>query len=129
MAEYPSLTPSQIAAVLRTALDPNNHFLPVNGLIRIPFLVELFKTLAYVEGAAGSCSGSLLDERIDLSREILRIGCHFSEITGVFLWYLGVCLSLRFDKKGIKQDLEESIRVLGDCSTITNHLVPRWNRL
>ena len=127
--EYAPLTDAQIAAVLRTALNPNNRFLPINNPIRIPFLLELGNALIRVQRVARRPHGILLDELIHSNREILRIGCPIPQLKGKILWNLGVGLSGRFDENGIKQDLEDSINAYRDCLAIANHSKPRWSRL
>ena len=128
-AEYAPLTNAQIAAVLRTALNPSNHFLPINSPIRIPFLLKLGNALMRVQKVARRPYGRLLDELIHSNREILRIGCPIPQHKGKILWNLGVDLSDRFDENGIKQDLEDSIKAFRDCLAIANHSEPRWIRL
>ena len=127
--EYAPLTDAQIAAVLRTALNPSNHFLPINSPIRIKFLLRLVLALIGVKKVSRKPYGGLLDELIHSNREILRIGCPIPQLKGEILWNLGVCLSDRFDENGIKQDLEDSIKVFRDCLAIANHSKPRWIRL
>ena len=127
--EYAPLTDAQIAAVLRTALNPNNRFLPINNSIRIPFLLEMVDALIDVKRVARRPYGGLLDELIHSYREILRIGCPTPQVKGNTLWNLGVDLSDRFDENGIKQDLEDSINVFKDCLDIANYSEPRWSRL
>ena len=126
---YSPLTDAQIAAVLRTALNPNNRFLPVNNPFRIPFLLRFVDTLEGVKNISSGPYGGLLDELIHSYREILRIGCHIPQIRGDILWSLGETLSDRFDENGIKQDLEDSINAFRDCLAIANHSQPRWGRL
>ena len=123
------MTDAQIAAVLRTALNPSNHYLPINNPIRIPFLLRLVDALKDVQEVTESPHGGLLDELIHSYREILRIGCHIPQIRGDILWSLGETLSDRFDENGIKQDLEDSINAFRDCLAIANHSKPRWIRL
>ena len=127
--EYAPLTDAQIAVVLRTALNPNNHFLPINNPIRIPFLLTLVNALIYVKRVARRPYGGLLDELIHLNREILRIHCPIPQLKGTVLWNLGKDLSDRFDENGIKQDLEDSINTFRHCLTVANYSKPRWSRL
>ena len=126
---YSPLTDVQIAAVLRTVLNPNNRFLPVNNPFRIPFLLRFVDTLEGVKNIFSGPYGGLLDELVDSYREILRIGCPIPQIRRNILSSLGVTLSYRFDENGIKQDLEDSINVFRDCLAIVNHPQPRWIRL
>ena len=49
---YAPLTDAQIAAVMRTALNPNNRFLPINNPIRIPFLTRFVNALKGVKEVA-----------------------------------------------------------------------------
>ena len=126
--EYAPLTDAQIAAVLRTALNPNNRFLPINNPIRIQFLLRFINALAGMLKVARRPYGGLLDELIHSNREALRIGHPFL-VRGDILWNLGIDLSDRFDENGIKQDLEDSINVFKDCLDIANYSQPRWSRL
>ena len=123
------MTDAQIAVVLRTALNPNNHFLPINNPIRIPFLLTLANVLIDVKRVARKPYGRLLDELTHSYREILRIGCPIPQLEGEILWNIGVGLSDRFDENGIKQDLEDSINAFKHCLDIANHSKPRWIRL
>ena len=127
--EYAPLTDAQIAAVLRTALNPSNHFLPINSPIRIKFLLRLVLALIGVKKVSRKPYGGLLDELVHSYREILRIGCPIPRLRGDILWNLGGTLSDRFDENGIKQDLEDSINAFRDCLAIANHSKPRWIRL
>ena len=126
---YAPLTDVQIAAVLRTALNPSNRYLPINNPIRIPFLLRFVNALIDLKRVARRPYGGLLDELIHSSREILRIGCPIPHVKGTTLWNLGVTLSDRFDENEIKQDLEDSINAFRDCLAIANHSKPRWIRL
>ena len=126
---YAPLTDAQIAAVLRTALNPSNRYLPINNPIRIPFLLTLANVLIDVKRVARKPYGRLLDELIHSYREILHIGCPILQVRGDILWNLGVNLSNRFDENGIKQDLEDSINAFRHCLAIANHSEPRWSRL
>ena len=126
---YPPLTDSQIAVVLRTALNPNNRFLPVNDPIRIPFLMRLFLALVDIQRVTKRPYGGLLDEIIHSNTEILHIGCPTVQLRGDTLWHLGTALSDRFDENGIKKDLEDSINAFRDCLAIANYSKPRWIRL
>ena len=117
---------SEIAAVLCTALNPSNNYLPINNPIRIPFLQRFVDALKDVQEVTERPYGGLLDELIHSNREILRIGCPIPQLKGKILWNLGVGLSGRFDENGIKQDLEDSIKVFRDCLAIANHSKPRW---
>ena len=123
------MTDTQIAAVLRTALNPSNHYLPINNPIRIPFLLRFVDALEDVQEVAERPYGGLLDELIHSYREILRIGCPTPQVKGNNLWSLGVDLSDRFDENGIKQDLEDSINAFKDCLDIASYSEPRWIRL
>ena len=123
------MTDTQIAAVLRTALNPSNHYLPINNPIRIPFLLRFVDALIDLKRVARRPYGGLLDELINSYKEILRIGCPTPQIKGNTLWNLGVDLSDRFDENGTKQDLEDSINAFKDCLAITNYSEPRWIRL
>ena len=123
------MTDAQIAAVLRTALNPSNHYLPINNPIRIPFLQRFVEALKDVQEVTESPYGGLLDELIDSNREILRIGCPHPQFEGGILWSLGLTLSDRFDENGIKQDLEDSINAFRHCLTVANYSKPRWSRL
>ena len=123
------MTDAQIAAVLRTALNPSNHYLPINNPIRIPFLLRLVDALEDVQEVTERPYGGLLDELIHSYREILRIGCPTPQVKGNTLWNLGLDLSTQFDENGIKQDLEDSIEAFKDCLAIANHSQPRWLRL
>ena len=118
------MTDAQIAAVLRTALNPSNHYLPINNPIRIPFLLRLVDALEDVQEVTESPHGGLLDEFIHSNREILRIGCPTLQVKGETLWDLGLDLSDRFDENGIKQDLEDSINAFRDCLAIVNYPKP-----
>ena len=126
---YAPLTDAQIAAVMRTALNPNNRFLPINNPIRIPFLARFIDALEGVKKVARKPYGGLLDELIHSYREILRIGCPIPRLRGDILWNLGLTLSDRFEENRIKQDLEDSINSFRDCLAIVNHSQPRWDRL
>ena len=124
----------QIAAVLRTALNPSNRYLPINNPIRIPFLLIFVNALVNVQKAARRPYGMLLDELVHSNREILRIGCPIPQFKGnpiwnLGTWNLGTALSYRFEENGIKQDLEDSINAFRDCLAIANHYQPRWTRL
>ena len=123
------MTDAQIAAVLRTALNPSNQFLPINNPIRIPFLQKLALALDGVKEVSREPYGGLLDELVHSYREILRIGCHIPQIRGDILWSLGETLSDRFDENGIKQDIEDSINAFKHCLDIANHSKHRWIRL
>ena len=123
------MTDAQIAAVLRTALNPSNHYLPINNPIRIPFLLRFVNALIDLKRVARRPYGGLLDELIHLNREILRIHCPIPQLKGTVLWNLGKDLSDRFDENGIKQDLEDSINAFRDCLAIANYSKPRWIRL
>ena len=123
------MTDAQIAVVLRTALNPNNRFLPINNPIRIPFLLTLANVLIDVKRVARKPYGGLLDELVHSYREILRIGCPIPRLRGDILWNLGVTLSDRFDENGIKQDIEDSINAFKHCLAIANYSKPRWIRL
>ena len=127
--EYAPLTDAQIAAVLRTALNPSNRYLTINNPIRIPFLLRFVDALVNVYKAARRPYGVLLDELIDSNREILRIGCPTPQFKGAALWNLGANLSDRFDENGIKQDIEDSINAIKDCLDIASYSEPRWSRL
>ena len=127
--EYAPLTDVQIAAVLRTALNPSNQFLPINNPIRIPFLQKLALALDGVKEVSREPYGGLLDELVHSYREILRIGCPIPQFRGDILWNLGGTLSDRFKENWIKQDLEDSINAFRDCLAIANHSQPRWRRL
>ena len=124
--EYAPLTDAQIAAVLRTALNPSNRFLPINSPIRIMFLIRLVLALIGAKGISRRPYGGLLDELIHSNRQILRIGCPIPRVKGITLWNLGETLSHRFDENGIKQDLEDSVNAFRDCLAIANHSQPRW---
>ena len=126
---HPPLTEFQVAAILRAAVDPKNCFLPADHPIRVEFLIQLVNALIDVECVTGDPRGDLRDERIQLNREILRIGCPRPGIEGGILWNLGIGLSDRFDEEGTRQDLEESISVFRNCLDIANHSKPRWTRL
>ena len=93
------------------------------------FLIRLVLALIGAKGISRRPYGGLLDELIHSNREILRIGCPIPQHKGKILWNLGVDLSDRFDENGIKQDLEDSIKVFRDCLAIANHSKPRWIRL
>ena len=121
---YAPLTDGQIAAVLRTALNPSNRFLPINDPIRIPFLQRFVEALKDVQEVTERPYGGLLDELIHSYREILRIGCPTPQDKGDTLWKLGMHLSDRFDENGIKQDLEDSIDAFRDCLAIVDHSQP-----
>ena len=123
------MTDTQIAAVLRTALNPSNHYLPINDPIRIPFLLRFVDALEDVQEVTERPYGGLLDELIHSNREILRIGCPTPQIKGDTLWNLGIDLLRRFDENGIKQDLEDSINAFKDCLAIANYSEHRWIRL
>ena len=125
---YAPLTDMQVAVVLRTALSPNNRFLPVNNPIRIPFLLKLVFALEDVKKVSRRPYGGLLDELVHSLREILRIGRH-SQLRGDVLGMLGIDLSDRFDENGIKQDLEDSINAFKDCLATANHSDLRRIRL
>ena len=127
--EYAPLTDAQIAAVLRTALNPNNRFLPINNPIRIQFLLRFINALAGMLKVARRPYGGLLDELIHSFREFLRIGCPTPQFKGAALWNLGANLSDRFDENGIKQDLEDSINAFKHCLDIANYSKHRWIRL
>ena len=127
--EYAPLTDAQIAAVMRTVLNPNNRFLPINNPIRIPFLARFVNALKGVKEVVREPYGGLLDELVHSYREILRIGCPIPRLRGDILWNLGTTLSDRFNENGIKQDLEDSINAYRDCLAIANHSQPRWSRL
>ena len=114
---------------MRTALNPNNRFLPINNPIRIPFLTRFVNALKGVKEVAREPYGGLLDELIHSYREILRIGCPIPRIRGDILWNLGCTLSHRFHKNWMKRDLEDSINAFRDCLAIANHSKPRWIRL
>ena len=90
--EYALLTDMQIAAVLCTALNPNNCFLPINNPIHIPFLLKLDNALIGVKRVARRPCSGLHDELIHSNREILHIDCPFLVREDV-LWNLGVDLS------------------------------------
>ena len=120
------MTDAQIAVVLRTALNPNNRFLPINNPIRIPFLLTLANVLIDVKRVARKPYGRLLDELIHSYREILHIGCPILQVRGDILWNLGIDLLFRFDENGIKQDFEDSIKAFRDCLAIANHSKPQW---
>ena len=126
---YAPLTEAQIAAVLRTALNPSNRFLPINNPIRIPFLVRLIFALTSVKNVAKRPYGGLLDELVHSYREILRIGRLLPQSEGELLWGLGVTLSNRFDENGIKQDFQDSINAFKNCLAIVNDSKPRWTKL
>ena len=123
------MTDTQIAAVLRTALNPSNRYLPINNPIRIPFLLRFVDALIDLKRVTRRPYGGLLDELIHSNREILHIGCPIPEFKGNVLWNLGVNLSDRFDENGIKQDLEDSINAFKHCLDIANYSEPRWSRL
>ena len=123
------MTDAQIAAVLRTALNPSNRYLPINNPIRIPFLLRFVNALIDLKRVARRPYGGLLDELIHSFREFLRIGCPTPQFKGAALWNLGANLSDRFDENGIKQDLEDSIDAFRDCLAIASHSQPRWMRL
>ena len=127
--EYAPLTNAQIAAVLRTALNPSNRYLPINSPICTQFLLRFVDTLEGVKEVARGPYGGLLDELVHSYREILRIGCPIPRLRGDILWNLGTTLSDRFNENGIKQDLEDSINAYRDCLAIANHSQPRWSRL
>ena len=122
---YAPLTDMQIAAVLRTALNPSNRFLPINSPIRVKFLLRLILALEGVKEVAKRPYGRLLDELVHSCREILLIGLPIPQHRGSILWNLGVNLSVRFDENGIEQDLEDSINVFKDCLAIANLPIPR----
>ena len=73
--EYAPLTDAQIAAVLCTALNPSNRYLPINSPIRTQFLLRFVDALEGVKEVARGPYGGLLDELVRSYREILRIGC------------------------------------------------------
>ena len=97
---YAPLTDGQIAAVLRTALNPSNRFLPINDPIRIPFLAVFIDALGRIKTIARRPYGRLLDELVHSYREILRIGLPIPQHRGSILWNLGVNLSVRSDEMG-----------------------------
>ena len=127
--EYAPLTNAQIAAVLRTTLNPSNRYLPINSPIRLPFLARFVNALEGVKKVSREPYGGLLYELVHSYREILRIGCPIPRIRGDILWNLGCTLSDRFIENGIKRDLEDSINAFRDCLAIANHSQPRWLRL
>ena len=127
--EYAPLTDAQIAAVLRTTLNPSNRYLPINSPIRIPFLARFVNALEGVKKVSREPYGGLLGELVDSYREFLRIGCPTPRLRGDILWNLGGTLSHRFNENEIKQDLEDSINAYRDCLAIANHSEPRWSRL
>ena len=129
MTAYAPLTNRQIAEVLHTALNPSNHYLPIDNPICIPFLMRYIDTLNDLQRVTRSPYGEVLDELIRSNRELLRIGCPIPQVKGDALWNISVGLLDWYDENGKRQDLKDSIDAFRDCLAIANHSTPRWIRL